>query len=507
MSNLRAAALAAALLSAAACSTAHDDLSRLVLQPQQEWLVEPTDLGLDAEAFQVPVGDASIYGYLIRSPQANGRTVVLFHDRTGNVSALHPYYTFLNAAGFNVCVFDYRGFGRSTGAVSLRAMFLDGKELVAWLAQQQGVDAQKIAFYGIGLGSAAALRVARFDAPCKAIVVDEAPAPRDFIVERALRRGEMVSTIGTGFTEFSALPESTDPGENAKELKVPSLWLLGSESSKETRVSTLRAWFDAGGDKQLLALHGAASPPNSLLTHDGEYQRIVAQFFAGALAGNAERVVATSRAVAADATGKGRHQFEVVANGAAPTPEAPWAVEIAAFDRDGTVTWGKTWLEGPRARITLELPTEPAVVAAVRVGDAERGEAATFARKGTPLSRAGTWLEQRRGEFVRLQDDPPSAEVARAAAQAVRERETIEPFPPLVEAELATVYAGIGRALARTGNAEDRAAAIVWLQRAITAAPQKPERHWWPGAGARFGFDGESAIADARALLKTLTGS
>lgn len=506
MPILRAALLAAAMLCVAACSASHDDLSRAVLQPQAEWLVEPSDLGLDAEAFEVEAGEAKLYGYLVRSPQARGRTVVLFHDRSGNVSTLHPYLTFLDAAGFNVCVFDYRGFGKSTGNVSLRGLFLDSRHVLEWLARQRGVDKDQIAYYGIGIGATAALRAARFDGTCKAIVLDEPTAPRDLMAARAKSRGEDLSKVSFGFTEMATLPENTDPADNAKSLAAPSLWLVGSESPKEARVSTLRAWFEAGGEKRLVALRGASSPPNAMLTHDGEYQRLVAQFLAGALAGAAESLVATSRTVVADASGKGKSQIEVVATGGRPTPETPWAVEIAAFDADASPTWGAVWLEGERARITLEVPSEPGAIAVARIGDAVRGEAATFARQGTALSRAGAWLESKAADFLRLEDEPPSPDVARAAAKAIREREAIEAFPPTVEAELAKAYAGIGRALARTGDSEDRAAAIVWLRRAIAAVPQKPERHWWPGRSPHFGFDGQNAVADARALLKKLTG-
>ncbi len=506
MSILRAALTAAASLCVAACSASHDDLSRAVLQPQAEWLVEPSDLGLDAEAFEVLVGEATLYGYLVRSPRAQGRTVVLFHDRAGNVSALHPYLTFLNEAGLNVCVFDYRGFGKSTGKVSLRGMFLDSRHVLDWLTQQRGIEKDRIAYYGIGLGGAAALRVARFDTPCKAIVLDEPAAPRDFIAMRAKLRGDDLGNVSIGFTEFSTLPENTDPADNASSLAIPSLWLVGSESPKESRLATLRAWFEAGGDKRLVAMRGASSPPNAMLTHDGEYQRLVAQFLVGALAGSPESVVATGRNIAIDAAGKGKNQIEVVASGGSPTPEAPWAIEIAAFDADATPTWGAVWMEGARARITLELPSEPGAIAATRVGDAVRGEAATFTRQGTALSRAGGWVESKAADFLRLEDEPPSAEVAHAAAKSIRDREAIEPFPPLVETELARVYGLIGRALARAGNAEDRAAALVWLQRAIAAAPQKPERHWWPGRSPHYGFNGQDAVADARALLKKLTG-
>ena len=505
MSILRAAFYAAAMLSVAACSASHDELSRAVLHPQAEWLVEPSDLGLDAEAFEVAAGEATLYGYLVRSPQAQGRTVVLFHDRHGNVSALHPYLTFLSSAGLNVCVFDYRGFGKSTGNVSLRGLFLDSRHVLDWLVQQRGVDKDSIVYYGIGLGGAAALRAARFDRPCKAIVLDEPAAPRDFIAARAKARGEDAGRASIGFTEFSSLPDNTDPADNSKHLTAPSLWLVGSESPKDARVATLRAWFAAGGEKRLVAMRGASSPPNAMMTHDGEYQRLVTQFLVGALAGSFESVTATSRALPVESSGKGKTQIEVVACGGKPTPEVPWAIEIAVFDADASPTWGSLWLEGDRARVTLDLPSEPGAIAAVRIRDAVRGETNSFAREATALSRAGAWFDARSAEFLRLQDEPPSPELARALAKEISAREALEQFPPLVEAELSKVYAGIGRALARVSNATDRAYAIIWLKRAVASAPKQPERHWWPGKNPHFGFDGQNEIAEARALLKKLT--
>lgn len=503
----RAALTAVAMFFAASCGSVHDDLTRSMLSPAAEWLVEPAELGLDAEAFELPLGTGSLYGYLIRADKADGKTVVLFHNSSTNVSMQHPYYTFLVAAGLNVCVFDYRGFGKSKGEASLRGMFLDTKELLAWLCEQRGVDRDRIAFYGLSIGSVAALRTAHRDFAPRALVLDDVPSPRDFIRDRMQKRGEMVSSIGAGFTEFAALPEDCEPFENSAKLAMPSLWITGTAASKDQVTATLRAYYEMGGDKQLWAQRDTGTPPHSLLTYDGEYQRVVATFLTTALAGSAERVAATARAVEVDADGRGRYQFEVTAHGGKPDQEHPWAVQIAALDKDGAPTWAKVWLEGERARVTVELPAAPGVVSAVRVHDAARGDAATFERTGTVLERAARWHREHSESFVRLFDEPPDPAVARAAATAIRERETIEPFPEQLEAELATVYVGIGRALSRTSDAEDRAAAIVWLQRGIKALPAKPERHWWAAPRAQFGFRGEDAIADARALLKKLTGS
>lgn len=506
MPRSRAALFAAATLFAAACSSIHDDLSRSMLAANAEWLVEPTDLGLDAEAFEVPVGEATLQGYLIRSPKAEGRTVVLFHGNGVNVSMLHPWYVFLHDAGLNVCIFDPRGFGRSTGEASLRGLLLDTRILLDWLVQQRGVDENKLAYYGVSIGSVAALRAAARDRAPVALVLDDVPSPRDFITQRQQERGEMVSSIGAGFTEFAALPETSEPAENAAQLEMPSLWITGTDAPQASIVATLRAFYEMRGDKQLWAMPGTRLPPNGLLTHDGEYQRTVGSFLASALKGTPERVAVTWRPVEADASGAGRYQFEVTAKGSRPAPDQPWAVQIASMDKDGKATFGKLWLEGERARVTLELPAAPGAVGATRVGDAARGEAATFARTGTAIGRAAAWHSAHVDSFARLDDDPPDPAVARAIAKAIQEQEAIEPFPPQLEAEMATVYVGIGRALARTKEAEDKAQAIVWLQRATTAAPQKPERHWWATRRATFGFRGESAIADARALLKKLTG-
>jgi hypothetical protein len=155
----------------AACHAAQDDLSRKLLHAPPGWLAEPADLGLEAEWFEIEVhGSASLTGWWIPHREPQG-TVVLFHDERSNASVLHPYYSFLHDAGFHVLAFDPRGYGRSRGTPTLRAWVYDTRHVVAWLQERPGVDPARIAYYGTGLGSIAAIWAARTQQGCGALVL------------------------------------------------------------------------------------------------------------------------------------------------------------------------------------------------------------------------------------------------------------------------------------------------------------------------------------------------
>ena len=78
-------------------------------------------------------------------------------------------------------VFDYRGFGRSLRQPGIRGLFYDTRHLLDWLAARADVDRSTIAYYGISVGSLAALHAARTGNACAALVLENIPSPRDNI--------------------------------------------------------------------------------------------------------------------------------------------------------------------------------------------------------------------------------------------------------------------------------------------------------------------------------------
>ena len=500
----RTLAVVSPLLLFAACHTAPGPLDHHFLTPAGDWFVEPAQLGRTAEPFEFAVGGGTFTGWFLPGKDSGGRTVLLLHDGRTNASQLFPWYSFLQDAGFNVCAFDYCGFGRSKGAPTLRSAYYDAPAMVAWLEKHAGVDAAKVAWYGTDIGAAVALRTAAVRGGCAALVLEDVPSLRDRLRETTTTGEAVSSTLAVGFAEFARAPEDCEPADNAPNVKVPSLWLTGADRPREQLCATLRAYVEMGGDKQLWLLPGTGRAPHAMLTHDGEYQRAIARFLRSALDGAPERIAVDCRP---SATAENGTQWYEIALDRRGGDQEPWAVQVAAADAQGSVTVQNTWLEGAHGKVRMKLAAAPGVVAAARIDDAQRADPGVFARPGTQLSRGGAWYAANAAVFARMREGEPDQAAADAAAAAIAARDRLEPMGPVLSAELTDVFWRIGRLLTSQPSAEPRALGRVWLRRAVASAPDHPEQHWWPAPTPTWGFQHQQEVALARDLLQKLDGA
>ncbi|MSR40144.1 MAG: alpha/beta fold hydrolase [Planctomycetes bacterium] len=484
------------------CASGPGKLDRHFLPGASEWLAEPSMLGRASEAFELPVSAGTITGWFLPGKDTGGRTVVLFHDGRTNASQAFPYYTFLLDAGFHVCVFDYCGFGRSKGSPSIRSAFYDTPKLLDWLCQRKDVDPKKIAWYGIDIGSVVALHAAAHTGGCAALVVEDVPSIRQFFRATTDSGDSVSSTMSVGFAEFVHAPEDCEPSENSKGLSMPSLWITGADRSGVDIRSMMQAFTPMQGDKRLWLIPNTARSPHALMSHDGDYQRTVATFLKAALDSKTDRVAADwKEAAAAEAGG---NWFEIALDRVG-TDQSPWAVQVAAVDVAGKVTVQNTWLEGSHSKLKMKLESAPGYVAANRILQAERVDLG-FKQLSTPLSRAGVWYDAHVQEFDALRNNDPDLARVNAMASVIKAQQQQEPLPVSLEAHLADVYYQIGRVLTAQPDAEQRAAGIIWLRRAVNAAPAKPELQFWPWRAASWGFVAAEQVAAAKALLARIEG-
>jgi hypothetical protein len=340
---------------------------------------------------------------------------------------------------------------------------------------------------------------------CQALVVEDTPSLRDQIrAQVAEDTGSVGTTLGAGALEFVSLPDRAEPSESAPQLRVPSLWIAGAEQPTATLQGTLRAYYEMGGDKQLWVLPGTGAPPHSLLTHDGEYQRAVAQFLCAALGGAPERVDVRWRQLGGR-TDAGLWEVTLDRRNAGDAA-VPWAVQVCALDRDAGATWQNVWVQGSQQTLRLELTREPGVVGAMRIAEVERTEAGAWKPPGSPLSRAGRWYEEQQELLAKVRGDAAELPQVKAVAAAIQAREDVEQLPPQLDAELADVYWALGRVLTQSTDAEDKARGLGWLRRASAAQPEHPERHFWPGRQPTWGFRHARAVQAARERLVQIEG-
>jgi uncharacterized protein len=104
--------------------------------------------------------------------QAGGATVLYFHGNGGNVSYAAWVGGALSRRGFDVLLFDYRGYGQSGGEVGgERGLYADAEAAYRHLVDVLGVEPRRIVLYGQSLGTAAAAEVAARQ-PCGALVLE-----------------------------------------------------------------------------------------------------------------------------------------------------------------------------------------------------------------------------------------------------------------------------------------------------------------------------------------------
>jgi len=89
------------------------------------------------------------------------RTIVFFHGNGGNLSHRAPFLARMRSVlGANVFIFDYQGYGQSSGLPSEKATTADARAAVEYLTGRDDVDPSRVAYYGESLGGAVAIALA-----------------------------------------------------------------------------------------------------------------------------------------------------------------------------------------------------------------------------------------------------------------------------------------------------------------------------------------------------------
>jgi len=127
----------------------------------------PASVGLRYSDLDIPTGDGQrLHGWWIPSPRRPAAAHVLFfHGNGGNISHRLIQARALADAGLDVLLFDYRGYGLSTGTPDEAGTYRDARAARTALLAQPGIDAAAILYLGESLGGAVATELALAEPP------------------------------------------------------------------------------------------------------------------------------------------------------------------------------------------------------------------------------------------------------------------------------------------------------------------------------------------------------
>jgi len=141
--------------------------------PEKSIPAELWQMPADAMEVSFPTSDGvRLAGWFFAgTTPRNGITVLLLHGNEGILPHYVPEARFLQTLGFNMLLFNYRGFGKSEGTTLGEATLdLDGAAALRYLTGERGIDPQFIALLGISLGTAVAANLAT-SSPCRAVAL------------------------------------------------------------------------------------------------------------------------------------------------------------------------------------------------------------------------------------------------------------------------------------------------------------------------------------------------
>ncbi len=121
---------------------------------------EPLNPFMPFEDHMAPTEDGqSVNVWYFKNPSAQW-TALLCHGNAGNNSHRMDQISALYRRSLSVAIFDYRGYGKSTGHPSENGLYLDGEAVVRFMNERLSIPPERIVIIGTSLGGAVAAELA-----------------------------------------------------------------------------------------------------------------------------------------------------------------------------------------------------------------------------------------------------------------------------------------------------------------------------------------------------------
>ncbi|MDM8560716.1 alpha/beta hydrolase [Candidatus Parabeggiatoa sp. HSG14] len=161
----------------------------LFFHPQSRLLGTPAQLNLAYEDIFFNTADAvRLHGWWLSAQTETLGTIIFLHGNAENMSTHISSVVWLPSEGFNVFLFDYRGYGLSQGKPDFEGLHHDVEAVLALVTQREDASSNLIVF-GQSLGASLAitsLAASAYKDKIRALIIDSAFSGYRNIVQEKL---------------------------------------------------------------------------------------------------------------------------------------------------------------------------------------------------------------------------------------------------------------------------------------------------------------------------------
>lgn len=253
----------------------------LFYYPDSEMYETPDMLGFAYEAVWFSSADGTrLRGWFLptsqqQDPKKAKGTVVHFHGNAQNISTHWRLVEWLPEQGYNVFVFDYRGYGQSEGKPNPKGVFEDSNAALNYVRSRADVDPKRLLVFGQSLGGTNAIAAvgAGNRAGVQAVAIESTFYSYSMIANDKFKgAGLLVSDTYAASHYVAALAP------------IPLLLLHGSADQVIPLAHSRRLLAEARAPKKLIEIAGADHlEPMAAPRFGTRYQQALTEFFAAAL--------------------------------------------------------------------------------------------------------------------------------------------------------------------------------------------------------------------------------
>jgi pimeloyl-ACP methyl ester carboxylesterase len=139
-------------------------MKSVLYYPDKQIFNLPLSCGITYEDVEFAAADGTkLHAWYSHSPAKRG-TILYCHGNGGNICWHYEQLRIFNELGFDVFIFDYRGYGLSEGEPDVEGTYSDVEGAWSYL-ESKGVAASSIVVWGRSMGGPIAARCASLHAP------------------------------------------------------------------------------------------------------------------------------------------------------------------------------------------------------------------------------------------------------------------------------------------------------------------------------------------------------
>jgi fermentation-respiration switch protein FrsA (DUF1100 family) len=241
----------------------------MIFFPERRLVANPGSWGLVYEDVTLVSADGvRLHGWWIPHAGAS-RSLLFFHGNAGNISHRGASVDIFHRLGWNIFIFDYRGYGHSDGRPDEAGLYRDGAAAWRYLTETRGLRPRDIVIFGRSLGGAVATYVAAH--------VDANARPAGLILESTFSSArDMAHRLFPTLAYVLPLQFDFDSASQIRQVSCPVLVLHSPQDEVIPYALGQRLFQAANSPKRFVELRGGHN--DGFLLSQPVYQQALAGF-------------------------------------------------------------------------------------------------------------------------------------------------------------------------------------------------------------------------------------